>query len=195
MIEPKEVRNIAIACQGGGAQTAFTAGALSWLLKKYSNQDPSKSFRIVALSGTSGGAVCASLAWDDLLFPDRMSGNYKPTVEAFWRTGYPNRHAALPFPTAIAEDVSEFLTEGRLPWLHTVDRFRAELGMIGIQAPSLMMTPTPFDATFELKPYHFNNIFELIDTMTLLFMVNPMFDLIGEQLTRISHRPPDERRF
>jgi NTE family protein len=50
---------IAIACQGGGAQTAFTAGALQVLFEAGID----KEFEIVSLGGTSGGAVCASLIW------------------------------------------------------------------------------------------------------------------------------------
>ncbi len=50
---------IAIACQGGGSQTAFTAGVLHALFEA----DIQKDFEIVSLSGTSGGAVCASLVW------------------------------------------------------------------------------------------------------------------------------------
>jgi NTE family protein len=50
---------IAIACQGGGAETAFTAGALDELFKAGIDKD----FEIVSLGGTSGGAVCASLVW------------------------------------------------------------------------------------------------------------------------------------
>ena len=50
---------IAIACQGGGSQTAFTAGALKALLEARAHD----SFEVVSLSGTSGGAICAALAW------------------------------------------------------------------------------------------------------------------------------------
>jgi NTE family protein len=50
---------IAIACQGGGSQTAFTAGVLHALLEA----GIQKEFDIVSLSGTSGGAVCAALVW------------------------------------------------------------------------------------------------------------------------------------
>jgi NTE family protein len=50
---------IAIACQGGGAETAFTAGALHALLEAGIEKD----FEIVSLGGTSGGAVCATLVW------------------------------------------------------------------------------------------------------------------------------------
>src|SRR3954469_25876990 len=50
---------IAITCQGGGSQTAFTAGALHALFEAGIQEE----FDIVSLSGTSGGAVCASLVW------------------------------------------------------------------------------------------------------------------------------------
>ncbi len=50
---------IAIACQGGGAETAFTAGALHALFEAGID----KEFEIVSVGGTSGGAVCASLIW------------------------------------------------------------------------------------------------------------------------------------
>ena len=53
-------RTVAIACQGGGSHTAFTAGVLRTLLTEDASQ-------ITALSGTSGGAVCAFLTWSALL--------------------------------------------------------------------------------------------------------------------------------
>jgi NTE family protein len=54
-------RRIAIACQGGGSHTAFTAGALKKLLEDKDAEG--HEFEIVALSGTSGGSTCALLAW------------------------------------------------------------------------------------------------------------------------------------
>ena len=52
---------VAIACQGGGSQTAFTAGVLKALCEdKNRIRD---HFNIVSISGTSGGAVCAFLIW------------------------------------------------------------------------------------------------------------------------------------
>jgi predicted patatin/cPLA2 family phospholipase len=49
---------IAIACQGGGSQTAFTAGALKALCEARIADE----FEIVSMSGTSGGlsAPCSS---------------------------------------------------------------------------------------------------------------------------------------
>lgn len=50
---------IAIACQGGGSQTAFTAGVLKALCEARLQDE----FEFVSISGTSGGALCATLIW------------------------------------------------------------------------------------------------------------------------------------
>ncbi len=50
---------IAIACQGGGSQTAFTAGALKALCEAVTREE----FEVVSISGTSGGAICGALIW------------------------------------------------------------------------------------------------------------------------------------
>ena len=52
-------QKIAIACQGGGSQTAFTAG----VLKALAERGVGNEFDLVSISGTSGGAVCAALMW------------------------------------------------------------------------------------------------------------------------------------
>ncbi len=68
---------VAIACQGGGSHTAFTAGVLDELITHLPEE-----VELVALSGTSGGALCATLAWDGLLRgePQRASGQ----LRRFW---------------------------------------------------------------------------------------------------------------
>lgn len=53
---------VAIACQGGGSQTAFTAG----VLKALSEGNFQDDFEFVSISGTSGGALCATLLWYSL---------------------------------------------------------------------------------------------------------------------------------
>ena len=50
---------LAIACQGGGSQTAFAAG----VLKALSEANPREKFEVVGISRTSGGALCATLIW------------------------------------------------------------------------------------------------------------------------------------
>ncbi|QPV64368.1 ester cyclase [Halosimplex litoreum] len=50
--------SVAIACQGGGSHTAFTAGVLDRLLG-----ETDLPFDVAGLSGTSGGAICAFATW------------------------------------------------------------------------------------------------------------------------------------
>ncbi|WP_436902153.1 patatin-like phospholipase family protein [Halovenus halobia] len=57
--------NIAIACQGGGSHTAFTAGVLAELFENWDEED-----ELVGISGTSGGAFNALAAWYGLVTGD-----------------------------------------------------------------------------------------------------------------------------
>jgi FAD/FMN-containing dehydrogenase len=66
--ENNDDRRVAIACQGGGSHTAFTAGVLKKLLKE--KVEGKHDYEVVALSGTSGGAICALLAWYGFLIND-----------------------------------------------------------------------------------------------------------------------------
>jgi NTE family protein len=70
------MRTVAIACQGGGSHTAFTGGVLQRLLADTDH-------RVVALSGTSGGALCALLAWYGLLTGGAVEAGR--LLERFWR--------------------------------------------------------------------------------------------------------------
>src|ERR1700677_3290286 len=70
-------KRVAIACQGGGSHTAFTAGVLQGLLERLPDD-----VEVVALSGTSGGAICAALAWEGLLRDDRRLAIRK--LQEFW---------------------------------------------------------------------------------------------------------------
>ena len=72
-------KRVAIACQGGGSHTAFTAGVLQGLLA-----DIPSDVEIVALSGTSGGAICATLAWAAIIRND--PGNGIAQLQSFWES-------------------------------------------------------------------------------------------------------------
>lgn len=78
MSERAEPVRVAIACQGGGSHTAFTAGVLGRLLAP----DVTDNYEIVGLSGTSGGAICALLGWAALVdgHPEKAS----ELLEGFW---------------------------------------------------------------------------------------------------------------
>jgi len=101
---------VAIACQGGGSHTAFTAGALKSLLA-----DPETE--LVGLSGASGGAVCATAAWYGLLAADETPAD---VLEAVWT----DLAATTPLERAIngwtvfgtAVEASGFPTPGVSPY-------------------------------------------------------------------------------
>jgi NTE family protein len=86
MVENNSNRRIAIACQGGGSHTAFTAGVLKRLLKE--KDDGKRNYEVVALSGTSGGAICAMLAWYGLLMDDEDKA--VELLDSFWRDNSAN---------------------------------------------------------------------------------------------------------
>jgi len=66
-------KNLAIACQGGGSHCAFGAGVLAELLNQLEPDNTlvrnGERYRITALTGTSGGAINAVLAWLGLTHP------------------------------------------------------------------------------------------------------------------------------
>ncbi|WP_165227237.1 patatin-like phospholipase family protein [Aquisphaera insulae] len=61
-METRARSRVAIACQGGGSHTAFSSGVLQGLLAELPEE-----VDVVGISGTSGGAICAALAWDGLV--------------------------------------------------------------------------------------------------------------------------------
>jgi NTE family protein len=56
---------VAIACQGGGSHTAFTAGVLQKLFAGWTDE-----YELVGISGSSGGAFNALVAWFGLVTGD-----------------------------------------------------------------------------------------------------------------------------
>lgn len=100
---------IALACQGGGSQTAFTAGALKTLCRAQIGED----FDVVGISGTSGGAVCATLLWYSFMKGERPV--WKRMMD-FWKENTaqgPVEHAINQF---IVESV-RMVNAGMMPTL------------------------------------------------------------------------------
>jgi NTE family protein len=81
------VPSVAIACQGGGSHCAFGAGVLLGLLAACDAHGEiavgDRRMRICGLSGTSGGAVNALLAWYGLVHPDGPARGIH-ALESFW---------------------------------------------------------------------------------------------------------------
>jgi NTE family protein len=78
-VDMPSIPKVAIACQGGGSHAAFAAGVLDHLLGPRQRE----RFELVSLSGTSGGAMCAALAWRGLIAsgPDEA----RQRLVRFWR--------------------------------------------------------------------------------------------------------------
>ena len=69
---------VAIACQGGGSHTAFTAGVLKGLLRDWDDDE----YRLTGISGTSGGAFNAVAVWYGLLTGDEHTAI--ELLDALW---------------------------------------------------------------------------------------------------------------
>ncbi len=128
---------IAIACQGGGSQTAFTAGVLSSF---FENKVHLKK-QIVGLSGTSGGAVCAALAWFGLL--KAAQGDKTPIqkrIIEFWE----DIMAKLPpesYFDKFASEMMRLVGKGVLPHFEiSPDSASSEMFMSSLSS----MLPRPF---------------------------------------------------
>ncbi|MDY7081303.1 MAG: patatin-like phospholipase family protein, partial [Halobacteria archaeon] len=71
-------KKLAIACQGGGSHTAFTAGAIKKILRETEND-----YELVGFSGTSGGAICALITWYGIVKKDRQKA--AKLLDSFWK--------------------------------------------------------------------------------------------------------------
>src|SRR5262245_3270968 len=106
-------RKIAIACQGGGSQCAFVAGALKALFAAGTQ----RRFEIVGLSGTSGGALTAAMAWYGLI--KQAQGDPTPPEErviACWR----DLTAQTPQEIALDATCIQALRLAERGWMPTV---------------------------------------------------------------------------
>ena len=93
---PPCLPRLAIACQGGGAHTAFTAGVLAYLFLSFEHfarkGEGGRWFDLLGMSGTSGGAITAAMAWSAA--PDGSWAEGACRVLRYW-----NRNKASLDPT------------------------------------------------------------------------------------------------
>lgn len=179
------MKRVAIACQGGGAHTAFTAGVLKRLLTE--KQD---SYEVVALSGTSGGAICALLAWYALLLKedDAINAGEKATelLDSFWKKDLPARS----FDARLLND--------SIVWLN-----RASEATIGVPVKNPYHLPHyPFSPGYwqnELRKMIEQNVsFEeingvLVKPSSPQLFVSAVDALTGEFRAFKSHKPDEDR--
>ena len=81
------MKKIEITCQGGGTHAAFTWGVLTEILKTkmlwQTEKGDDDRFEIVAITGTSAGALCALATWYGLVpnTADRACGTIDKAIE------------------------------------------------------------------------------------------------------------------
>ncbi|AQL42539.1 patatin [Halorientalis sp. IM1011] len=150
--------NVAIACQGGGSHTAFTAGALGELLPAIDRRGD----RLVGLSGTSGGAFAAVAGWygslaDDTTAPSVLEDLWTELAASgpldrtsndalVWTTYLENMGVPFPeispyqYPFAawgqdqLRETLTEVVDFDALPALATADTPELVVGAVDIEA-------------------------------------------------------------
>jgi NTE family protein len=154
-----EPTRVAIACQGGGSHTAFTAGVLKGVLRDWGEDE----YELVGISGSSGGAFNAVAAWYGLVSADETSAI--DLLDAIWSDlaadGVSNRLAnswmvglsrlgstGLPMPRvspyhlpgaeagkdAIRETLERHIDFGRVPGLCGADVPNLVVGTVNVNA-------------------------------------------------------------
>jgi NTE family protein len=134
---PESPTRVAIACQGGGTHAAFTWGALTEILGAM--RDPEapngRAFEVVAISGTSAGALCALAAWYGLVpnKADVACGSVDKAIERLdhlWET-FAARTAVESLHNAVTAEVLH-LAEAGFPFPRSSPY--AAWGDLGLQA-------------------------------------------------------------
>lgn len=127
---------IAVACQGGGSQTAFTAGALKALLTEAAQE----RFEVVSISGTSGGAVCAALVWYAARKKDPIL--WQRLID-FWRDNTASGPAEQLFNRWIVDTI-RLVNQGMLPILQMSPASPMAQWMMGTASAVVPKTFTDF---------------------------------------------------
>jgi NTE family protein len=132
---------VAIGCQGGGMHAAFAVGVLTKILrdlKERKGAGDETGFKLVGLSGTSAGALCALMVWYGLAPKKKKFGGGSEQeaidkLNSFW-DGFVAKEAA--------ETALNFLTY-RTFWLEEL-----EIPRIGVNAPTFGR-PNPYGGLFK----------------------------------------------
>lgn len=129
------VPRLAIACQGGGAHTAFTAGVLAYLFLSFEHfrgkGEEGRWFELVSLSGTSGGAITAAMAWSDA--PDGSWAEGARRVLRYWNRNKASLDPRGKLPFWWGEYFSNAATQWASAWQNWL--------------PAVSMPPSPFTSS------------------------------------------------
>jgi NTE family protein len=155
-------KQIAIGCQGGGVHTAFAAGALKRLLREDQRE-------VVALSGTSGGAICAFLAWYALLESDgRQAANeVAELLDSYWR----ENSASDPY-TRYLNDLTV--------WMSRLEGALAMLEVSPYDTPLASWIREQLKRTLEKQPVDFENLAKRVDHASPVLLVGAIDVISGK---------------
>jgi NTE family protein len=160
-------KRIAIACQGGGSQCAFVAGALGTLFAERVHS----RYKIVGLSGTSGGALTAALAWAGLL---RQANGEQIRIEDKILGLWTDLTAQTPVETFLDGffvQLQRFVESGLVPSLATSPSSLQFRYWSEVAAP-LLCRPEFTDLRALLnKHMHFGNLPSALDPETPVLLV------------------------
>ncbi|MCA1728641.1 MAG: patatin-like phospholipase family protein [Actinobacteria bacterium] len=161
MVENTSNRRVAIACQGGGSHTAFAAGVLKRLLE--AKNEGRHNYEVVALSGTSGGSICALLAWYGLLMDDADKAG--DLLDSFWR----DNSANSPWDRLLND------------WLLQTNRFLANVGGSPTVSPYFYLSWGQDRLKSMLEEHvDFERLEELVKSSSPMLLIGAVDVLSGE---------------
>lgn len=136
-------RRIAIACQGGGTNAAFSYGVLRRILadrRCHCGTGEAGAFEIMALSGTSAGALCAFVTWYGLVAKGAAAGSTTAAIAALdrlWTTFAATTPGEMVLNTAVIQGLraqARGLPSLRVsPYAPGYDILLSSLGLAGVR--------------------------------------------------------------
>jgi len=154
-------KRVAIGCQGGGVHTAFVAGALKRLLREEHHE-------VMALSGTSGGAICAFLAWYALLENEGAgaAGKAAELLDSYWR----DNSASDPY----ARCLNDWAV-----WMSRVEGATALVEVSPYDSPLASKIREQLRRTLEQQQVDFENLAERVDPASPVLLVSAIDVISG----------------
>jgi len=190
-------KRIAIACQGGGINAAFTWGVLRTILAEKAARDAGSDgqrFDICGLSGTSAGALCAFMTWYGLANKGGQVGSPEVAVAALdhlWETFAARTPAEIAF-NAMAVGMLRAQSRG-LPAAR-VSPYNAALDMVMSRLDRFGLRPEFYDFGALMEACAPD--FEAIDqgTVTPRLLIGAVEVLSGNFVAFDSAAEPGSRR-
>ncbi len=154
-------KRVAIGCQGGGVHTAFVAGALKRLLREEHHE-------VMALSGTSGGAICSFLAWYALLENEgaEAAGKAAELLDSYWR----DNSASEPF--------ARYLNDWTV-WMSRLEGATALVEVSPYDSPLASKIREQLRRTLEKQQVDFENLAERVDPASPVLLVSAIDVISG----------------